>query len=178
MGGLEGFSVLPRRKALRILLGIGGAATATGGGLLALRGSAPEVAGLRCLGAHEHRTLTALATALFPDDGPFASSNADLPRTFDAFLEGEDEDRRADLKRALSLLEWGPLLFDRRLRTFSNLSADERLAHFERWSTSDSLLRRQVALAFRKFLSVVFYDRPEIWPHIGYVIAPLGGQSP
>ena len=26
----------------------------------------------------------------------------------------------------------------------------------------------QIALAFRKFMSLVFYDRPEIWPHLGY----------
>lgn len=175
---LEGFSVLSRRRWLRVCLGIAGAAAAGGGGLVAMRGGAPAVEGLRVLSAHEHKTLTALVSALFPDDGPFPSTSAELPRAFDGFLEGEDEDRRADLKRALLLLEYGPVVFERRPHTFSNLPVAERLAHFERWTTSDSLVRRQVALAFRKFLCVVFYDRPELWPSIGYVIAPFGGPNP
>ena len=29
-------------------------------------------------------------------------------------------------------------------------------------------LQRQAATAFRKFLSLVFFDTPEVWPHIGY----------
>jgi len=181
MASLDGFSVLSRRRALKIALGLmGGAVAGTGGGLLALRGLAPDPKGLRCLSAHEYRTLTALAVSLFPEGGAFAAgaASADLARTFDGFLEGEPADRRADLSRALLLLEYGPVVFERRLHTFSHLSADERLAHFERWTTSDSLLRRQVALAFRKFLSIVFYDRPELWPDIGYVIAPFGGPNP
>ena len=51
-----------------------------------------------------------------------------------------------------------------------DLEEAERLAHFERWGTSDELLRRQVSVAFRKFLSLVFYDREEVWPEIGYAL--------
>ena len=45
---------------------------------------------------------------------------------------------------------------------------DERLAHFESWSTSDEPLRRQIALGLRKLLALVFYDHPAVWPHLGY----------
>ena len=174
MSVLAGFAVLSRRRLLRGALGVGVLAASGVGGLLALRGRAPEVPGLRCLGAQGHRTLTSLATALFPEGGAFALGAAplDLARAFDGFLADEDEDRQGDLEKALLLLEFGPVLYDRRAVTFSHLSPDERLAHFERWIDSDDLVRRQVALAFRKFLSLVFYDRPEVWPSIGYTLLP------
>jgi hypothetical protein len=146
------------------------------GGLVTLRGSATHVDGLRVLTAQEHRTFEALAEALFPAGGAFAlgASSVELGRAFDAFLADEDEDRIQDLRSALLLLEFGPLLFEHRLVTFSNMTPDARLAHFESWATSDDLVRRQVALALRKFSSVVFYDTPDVWPDIGYAL-PLGG---
>lgn len=158
------FSILSRRKFLAAGLGLGGVVFMGGASLWTLRGQAPGVAGLRCLTDHEYRTCVALAGALFPQE----LGSLDLGRAFDEFLADESEWNRSDLKKALFLLEYGPVVFERRLTTFSNLSQDERLAHFERWMNADSLLRRQVALAFRKFMSLVFYDRPEIWPLLGY----------
>lgn len=177
MSALGGFSVVSRRRALKIGLGVLAAIAAPLGGMVALRGCAPHVEGLRCLSDHEHRTLEALATALFPEGGafPIGAAGIGLARVFDGFLADEDEDRRADLKKALLLLEYGPVVYERRMVTFSHLAEPERLAHFERWSESDDLVRRQVAVAFRKFLATVFYDRPEVWPHIGYA---LGGGGP
>lgn len=141
-----------------------------GAGLFSLRGSAPAVKGLRILSNHEHRTLAALARALFPSDGPIAIPGLDLElsRAFDGFLADEPPWNQADLKKALLLLELGPLVFDRRLATFSNLSEPERLAHFAAWLESKSELRRQAGTAFKKFLHLVFYDSPKSWPGIGY----------
>lgn len=179
MGALSGFQALSRRRFFRVSLGVGVALGAAAGGGVALRGCAPDVTGLRYLSAHAYRTLDALATALFPAGGAIAqgasSGSMDLARAFDAFLADEPEHHQRDLSRALLWLEYGPVIHDRRLKTFSHLREDERLAHFESWSTSESLLRRQVATAFRKFLSVVFYDRPEIWPSLGYD-GPLFGE--
>lgn len=165
-----GFSVLSRRKLLAGSLGAGAFLLMGGGGLVALRGRAASVSGLRVLSAHQYRTLTALATAAFPAGGafPVGLGDLDLARAFDEFLSGEPEWNRSDLKKAIFLLEYGPVIYERRFTTFSNLPEAERLAHFERWGESDSLLRRQVSLAFRKFMTLVFYDRPEVWPHIGY----------
>lgn len=165
----EGFSILSRRRFLRLSLALGGFLIAGGAGLLALRGRAPRAGRLRALTDHEFRTLGQLARALFPDGGafPFGASDVDLARAFDAFLADEPDWNRRDLGRALFLLELGPVVFEGRLRTFSRLSPEERLAHFERW-TEGGELRRQVATAFRKFLSLVFYDTPAVWPHIGY----------
>lgn len=123
-----------------------------------------------CLSAHEHRTARALFEACFPDDGafPVGGSQIDLAAAFDVFLSDEPSFIQRDLKRALLLLEYGPLLFARRLITFSALSAEERFLHFESWSTSASEVQRQVATALRRFASLVFYDTPAVWGHIGY----------
>lgn len=166
-GGEFGF--LSRRRV--IALGAAGlTALAFGGGVLSLLSGAPEVAGLSVIGAREYRTLAALATTLLPSGGPFeiGAERLDLARAFDGFLAGEPPANVDNLRRALLLFELGPMLFERRWTTFSKLSAEERLRHYEAWSSSDTLLRRQVAIAFRKFMALVFYDTPEVWPHIGY----------
>lgn len=158
-----------RRRLLKLTAGAAGLAAAGVGSVLALRGSAPPVAGLRALSDHEYRTMAALADAMYPDDRlPQGAARADLARAFDGYLADEPEWARDEAKQALALLELGPLLFERRLTTFSNLSRAERVAHFARWGESDNGLRRQVATGFRKFLSLVFYDQPVAWAEIGY----------
>ena len=134
------------------------------------RGRAPAVRGLDQLTDHEYRTLSRLAEVHIPSGGPFPEGAADseIAFAFDGFLAGEPEQNVKDLKLALFLVEYGPVIFERRLVTFSNLPPDERLAHWERWMTSDTLLRRKVSVAFRKFMSLVFYDQESVWPHIGY----------
>jgi hypothetical protein len=164
----EDFAIVSRRRFLRLSLAAGAFVLLGGGGawLLARRGRAP---GMIELTDREHRTLAQLARALFPDGGafPVGASDVDLARAFDAFLADEPEWNREDLSRALFLLEVGPVVFERRLRTFSGLPEEERLAHFQGWAEG-GLLRRQVATAFRRFLALVFYDTPAVWPHIGY----------
>jgi hypothetical protein len=165
------FSALSRRRFLTVSLGAGSLLLMGGaGGLLALRGRAPAVEGLRCLTAHEFRTLAALADALFPAGGPFApgASDTDLARRIDAFLADEPPWNQRDLKRALFLLEYGPVIFDHRLVTFSHLDADARVVHFASWAVCASDARRQASLAFRRLLALLFYDRPEVWPGVGY----------
>src|SRR4051812_7282241 len=113
MNALSGFSILSRRRLLKLGLGAGGAVLAGGTGLWALRGGAPAIEGLRILTAQEHRTLASLAEVAIP-----GSASAGLAKLFDGFLADEPEWNVTDLKRALLLLEFGPLLFDRRLATF------------------------------------------------------------
>ena len=161
----EGFAVLSRRRFLRWTLGAGAAVVAGGAGLAALRGRAPSVAGLQVLGAHEYRTLARLAEALYP---LAAADELDMARAFDRVGDVAAADALRDLLRALFLLGPGPVLFERRLSTFSHLTREERVAHFEAWAASDSLLRRQVSVAFRRFLAITYYDRPAAWSRIGY----------
>ena len=164
------FAFLTRRRVFALGLASAGAVVLGGIGLSRLRGPVAPVAGLRVLDAYEFATLDALANTLFPAGGPFpeGADKAKLARAFDSFLADEPAENITKLRRALTLFEYGPLLYERRLTTFSALSPDERLRHFESWSTSVELVRRQVSLAFRKFFSLVFYDRPEVWPFIHY----------
>jgi len=165
------FSFLSRRRFLKVSLVAGGAILGVGGGgLLALRGRAPKVDGLRVLDAHEYRTLQSLVEVMLPktDAIPIDAASMDLPRAFDAFLADEPEHNVKDLQKALVLIEFGPLAFDRKLTTFSRLDADERTAHWNEWSVSDNLLRRQVSIAMRKFFNLVYFDHEPVWPYIGY----------
>ncbi len=156
---------------MKLTLGAGGALLGSGvGGFLLLRGSAPSVDGLSVLDDHEHQTLTKLAEAIFPPHEDFEMDLADLElaRAFDEFLAGEPEENVTNLRRALTLIEFGPVVYDHRLTTFSRLSRDEREDLFRAWMTCDDLTRRMVTVAFRKFLNLVFYDHESVWPHIGY----------
>ncbi|MCC7383479.1 MAG: hypothetical protein IT384_16695 [Deltaproteobacteria bacterium] len=165
---------LSRRRLLKLALGGGLVLAGAGAAVRSLLGPTPVAAGLRSLTPREHRTLAALARTHLPRGGAFeaGAEDFDLATAFDGFLENEAPENVRDLKRALLLVELGPLLFDHRWVTFSRLEDRERLTHWQAWIASDRLLRRQVSLAFRKFMALVFFDRPEVWPHIGY-----GGPS-
>ena len=164
------FSFLSRRRFLKIGLATGGVVLGGAGGIAWLRGSAAPVSGLRVIDEHQYRTLQSLVEVMFPPSDALVieSSQLDLARAFDEFLADEPKHNRRDLKRALTLIELGPLAFEGRWTTFSRLDLEERAVHWDAWATSRVLLRRQVSLAMRKFFRVVFFDRPEVWPHIGY----------
>lgn len=175
------FAFLSRRRFLAVsLAGLSLAVGGGTGGLLALRGTVPHVEGLRCLSDRQFRTLCALAQVMLPAGPvfPLGALELDLPRAMDRFLADEPGYIAKDLRTALTLLEFGPLLFDFRFTTFGNLPEPARLAHFESWCHSGRLLRRQVALAFRKFFCLVYYDHEAIWSHIGYPGPRLPRQDP
>src|SRR5690606_7548668 len=100
--------------------------------------------------------------------GPFdvGADDLRLVDALDAFLDGEPAEVVKELKLALALVEYGPLLFDGRLTTFSRLGLDEQTRHWSSWATSSLLLRRKVSVGFRKIFSVVFFDDERVWPHI------------
>lgn len=175
---MDAFSFLRRRTLLKLGVAALAAVGAGAAGLVVLRGSAPSVAGLRILSALEHRTMQQIARAQLPSGGPFAvgADELDIARTFDAFLADEGPENQGDLKTALALVEYGPVLFDGTLQTFSHLDDAAREAHWRSWVESDLLLRRQVATAFRKFVLLVGFDRPEVWPAIGYAGPSLWGM--
>jgi hypothetical protein len=175
---VDAFSFLRRRTLLKLTVGAVAALGAGAGGLVALRGSAPAIEKLRILNAQEYRTLVNIVRAQLPRGGPFATGGEDLnvARTFDAFLADEGPENQGDLKTALLLVEYGPVVFDASTSTFSNLDDAARDVHWRSWCESDALLRRQVATAFRKFVLLVSFDQPALWPAIGYAGPSLWGM--
>ena len=168
MSSQPDFSPISRRALFKWGLGISGFCVMGGvAGLTYIRGSATRLGGLKILSDHEYRTLLSLAEALFPSMLE-SDEFADPARAFDNFLIDEPQWNQQDLKRALFLLEFGPVIFSARLKTFSHLNPAERLAHFDSWTQSESLLRRQIALAFRRLLCIFHYDQPAAWKEIGY----------
>lgn len=169
-GRTDAFGLISRRQLLRLGLMGGAAVLVGGGGLLFLRGRAPRVDGLKTLTRHEYRTLATLARVHIPTGGPFpaGADDFDLARRFDVYLTAEPAENIRKLRMALQLVEFGPLRFDRKLATFSNLSPEECTRHWESWVVSDDLTRRQIALAFRKYFYLTFYDQETVWKHIGY----------
>jgi len=169
-GRLAAFSVLSRRRFLKAGVAASGVAVAGSGGLFALLGRPRDAPGLKVLNRYEFRTLRHLAAAHLPRGGPFpeGAGDFDLARALDTFLADEPAENIRNLKLALWLVEFGPLRFEGRLRTFSHLPAEERRAHWAKWVRSGRVRQRQIATAFGGFLSMVFYDQEAVWPHIGY----------
>lgn len=162
------FAFLSRRRFLAA--GLGGIAAVAGVGAGAtrwVRGPVPPVDGLQVLSPPAYRTLALVVDATLGSDA-FDVASLDLPRAFDAFLVDEHPANVRDLTRALTLIELGPMLFDDHRTTFARLDPDERAAHWAGWATSERLVQRQVSVAFRKFLNMVFYDNEAVWPLIGY----------
>lgn len=173
------FAFLTRRRVLGLAGGGAALVALAGGGLLTLRGCAPGVEGLAALSEQGYRTMATIARAQLPAGGAFAlgADDAELARAFDGYLADEHPEVVRDLGLALHLVEFGPLLYDRALVTFSKLDADAQLGHWRGWLYADDDTRRQIAVALKKFLMLVFFDRPEVWAAIGYSGPSAGGAS-
>ncbi len=171
------FGMLSRRGVIKAALASGGVLAAGAGGLFALRGSAPAVDGLKVLSAHGYRTMKHLAASCFPELR-IEPPRLDLARAFDGYLADEPAIAQKEAGQALLLLEYGPLSFEGSLKTFSHLDHDAALSHFNRWSSADSLLRRQVAAGLRRFCSLLFYDHPATWAAIGYEGPAVPAEEP
>jgi hypothetical protein len=161
------FGLLSRRGVIKTALASGSAVALGAGGLAALRGRAPAVKGLRALSPHAYRTMRHLAAAAFPELN-VPEPRVDLARAFDGYLADEPLLAQKEAGQALLLLEYGPVVFQGSLRTFSHLDPEAALKHFVAWGTSDSLLRRQVAGGLRRFLCLLFYDDAAVWSSLGY----------
>ncbi|HHH29977.1 MAG TPA: hypothetical protein ENK57_16755 [Polyangiaceae bacterium] len=167
MGTASPFEFLARRRFLKWSLGVSG--LVLGGGSAAYLSYfrlAPRVRGLRALSDAQHQTLRGLVTTIC---GPAAErERTHVADAFDAFLADEPPHIRSDLTAALTWIELGPGLYDRRWRSFSELTQREREVHFESWMHSDDPTRRKVATAFRKFVNLVCYDMVGTWGRIHY----------
>jgi hypothetical protein len=177
-----GFSVLGRRRFLR--LGLAAAAFAGGGYqvLRAVTGSAPHVPGLRALDDRRAKTLQAIVHTLLPVDGAVMNEQAvfGMLAHFDDFMAGMAPELAQQLRLAISYVELAPCVLEGRLRSFSELAPREREAHWRtHWEQTQNDTRRAVGSAFARLASLWCYDNEALWPAIHYpgpVFAPIGAK--
>lgn len=70
----------------------------------------------------------------------------------------------------LMLLEFGPILYMRRFRRFSNMSLEDREKYVELWVDSNSAARRDLIKGVKGLVLVAFYSHPSVMEYIGYDI--------
>ncbi|MBI2373988.1 MAG: hypothetical protein HYV07_08320 [Deltaproteobacteria bacterium] len=124
------------------------------------------------LSARALATSAALAEVALDVPIPIAE---ELARAFHEFVRDEPKARANEARQALLLLELGPVLFERRLTTFSRLAKSEREKHLvEVWMHGDSELLRRASIGLLRFFQLVYFDRADVWPSIGYPGPALG----
>ena len=70
----------------------------------------------------------------------------------------------------LLLLEFGPILYMRRLKRFSKMKLEDREKYVAGWVDSKSALRRDLIKGVKGLALVAFYSHPQVMDHIGYDI--------
>jgi hypothetical protein len=88
--------------------------------------------------------------------------------TIDALCAGLDPATTAPLPALLRLVEWGPLLFERRFARFSTLDAAGQDAALAGWMRSGLALRRMGFYALRNLALLGYWSQDETWPLVGY----------
>ena len=81
----------------------------------------------------------------------------------------------AGLRLLLRAIEYGAVVFER-TRPFSRLDPAARARALAAWDTSRLGPRRQLLASLKLLALMHFYERPEVWPAIGYDDAHLRQQ--
>lgn len=148
--------------------GLGGAVALGAAGLLpsgcAKYPDAP--AGLRVLDGKEYAILNA-AAAVYVGDDP-ASEGLDVAAFFDGLLSLYPEWIQKQVKQALVLFEFGPLLFAFTPKSFTSLEPHAKLAYVDGWARSGIAFRRTVHWTLRQICLSGFYLQTGAWKAIHY----------
>jgi len=157
----------------RSFLALAGGATALGS-IASLRSVPALAAAARTAGpffAPTEREILTCVVERMVDTGDPAAPPVRATRTIDtidALCAGLDPDATAPLPALLRLVEWGPLLFDRRLARFTTLDAAGRDDALRGWMTSGLALRRIGFYALRNMALLGYWSQDETWPLVGY----------
>ncbi len=90
----------------------------------------------------------------FPDAAHFSTVT-----TIDAFVAGLPLNLRVQLRRALHLFQWCPILFTRKLRPFTQLSPDDAEIYIQSWAQSRIGLRRRLFRGLRDLTFLGYYSQ-------------------
>jgi hypothetical protein len=163
---------LPRRRFLRLGV-VSGALFAAGGaglawwslGYRAMLG--PEDRPIATT-AKEFAIVKALVRALLPADGDLPSGESlALAQRVDEELWAADPGAREEIAWGLQLLEHLPRAYGLRGR-LTELSPEEARDYLQRVLIGPHEALRQVAIALRQLLHLLYYASPSTWPAIGY----------
>jgi hypothetical protein len=116
-----------------------------------------------------HRVIVrAFTEAMFSQDGEVSEERLDaFLDEVDAFISPTSKTLRFGLLALLVILRWSPLLFFK-LRTFDELSVDERVEHLERLERSKVKQLSLLVVSYRVILSMVFYEDEGEQRALGY----------
>jgi hypothetical protein len=170
-----------RRKLLKTGL-VGALIVGTSGGLLALqkpRARPLPAQGLRVLDAEEFAILAAVADRLCPALGAGApgASALDVALQADRLFDHAPKDAQTGIKTVLRVFDnaLAGALFGERVRSFSELSAEQQDRELAHWRDSRIGFRRTVFHALNTLVGSIYFGDERTWPRIGYPGPPSLG---
>ena len=113
--------------------------------------------------------LRAVLDALVPPGGPFAigAADTDLDAALARYFARLHPLGPAGLRLLLRAIEYGAVVFER-TRPFSRLDPAARARALAAWEASRLGPRRQLLASLKLLALMHFYERPEVWPAVGY----------
>ncbi|HJQ82911.1 MAG TPA: hypothetical protein VKA21_02470 [Candidatus Binatia bacterium] len=119
--------------------------------------------------ARDGALLRAVLDALVPRGGAFPTGAADvaLDAALARYFARLHPLGPAGLRALLLAIEYGAVAFER-TRPFSRLDPEARGKALAAWETSRLAPRRQLLASLKLLALMHFYERPEVWPSVGY----------
>jgi hypothetical protein len=120
--------------------------------------------------AREREILTLVIermVAAGPRDTPDVAGS-EAVAAIDRICGALDPEITRPLPLLLRLVEWGPLVFDLRLSSFSAMTPAERDSSLRGWMTSRLSVRRLGFSALKNLAMLGWYSQPGSWKAIGY----------
>jgi len=165
------FGSLSRRSFLRY--------TAVSAGLLslsrlralpALAAESVPAVGLQVLAPHQAEVFTAIVERMVFTGaaGMPAVRDTRAIETIDQGLLQLDASLQSQVQWLLAIFQWGPPLFQLKLKTFTGMTPDERDAYLRSWATSRHRTRRLAFRALKNLSMLGYYSQDATWKGIHY----------
>jgi hypothetical protein len=122
---------------------------------------------LRVLDAREFAVLAAVAARTVGAPG---ADPVEIAHAVDTTLTYTAPEAQSDMKQLLALFEnaLAGLLFDGRMRPFTQLGPEAQDAVLAAWRDSSVGVRRQGYVTLRKLTQAAHYAQPSCWASVGY----------
>jgi hypothetical protein len=177
-----GIPALSRRSFLRYT-----AITAGLGTLARIRGvpvaeATTVAAQLQIFSERQARVLAAIVERMVDSGDPSmpAVSDTRAVEIIDHTLTHVDESVQTQLQWLLTLFQYGPVLFDMRLATFTSMTPEDQDAYIRGWARSRFETRRLAFRALKNLAMLGYYSDDATWAGIHYTgpWAPRPRQLP